>query len=242
MCRVSLEGKTLKIVRVHNPSGLKAAKPKRSVKTMAARRRRRTTTVRRRSTRARAAVNPRRRRRRSVRRHNPVAIVARRRRRHSAAAPHKRRRRSVRRRNPSGLRIGQILKDMVYGAGGAILTRVGASVAQSFVPGAFGSNPLTGPVLQAGIAVTGVRWVGKKFLGQAQGDIMMLGGLISAGLDLADKYLPNIQGQLTGIIRAPVAVAPGVAAPAQLAGYSDVEDVASFADVEDVNLSEFGGY
>jgi hypothetical protein len=99
-----------------------------------------------------------------------------------------------------------------------------------------------------------VRWAGSKFLGGPQGDMMMLGGLISAGLSLADRFLPNIQGQLTGIIRAPVAVAPQAAIPegatmtqpqGALAGYSDVYDVpgfAGFADVEDVNTGAFNNY
>lgn len=207
--------------------------------------RRRKTTVRRRrsNTRARAAVNPRRRRRHR-RRHNPV-IVARRSRRRAVANPRRRRRHSRRRRNPSALRVGQILKDMIYGAGGAILTRTGASLVSGFVPGAFAGNPLVGPGLQAVIAVTGVRWLGKKFLGQSQGDIMMLGGLISAGLDAADRFLPNIQGQLTGIIRAPVQIAAPVNGGAIAAGdqaVGDVYDVTSFADVEDVQLSQFGSY
>jgi len=142
--------------------------------------------------------------------------------------------------------IGAIFKNMVYGAGGAIATRTAAGLALGFVPGALTGTPFTEPVLQALIAVTAVRWAGKKFLGQAQGDIMMLGGLISAGLNAADKFLPNIQGQLTNIVRAPVVVAPvaGVPVPG-LSGYADVEDVpgfSGFADVEDVDTGAFNNY
>jgi len=200
------------------------------------------TRTRRRTVRARAVTNPRRRR--SRRRHNPSRIVARRRTRRLAVNPRRRRRRHFsRRRNPSALRVGQILKDMIYGAGGAILTRTGSSLAMGFVPGSLTANPLAGPALQAVIAVTAVRWAGKKFLGQTQGDIMMLGGLISAGLDAADKFLPNIQGQLTGIIRAPVQVAaPIQAATGDQGALGDVYDVPGFADVEDVQLSDFGSY
>lgn len=137
---------------------------------------------------------------------------------------------------------------MIYGAGGAIVTRSVASIAQGFVPSAFAGNPLAGPVVEAAVAVTIVRWGGKKFLGQQQGDIMMLGGLISAGLKLADQYLPNAQGLLTGIVRAPVSVAPGVGAQAAL---GDVYDVSSqfaalpsggLGDVYDVPTDAFNQF
>lgn len=142
---------------------------------------------------------------------------------------------------------------MVYGAGGAILTRVGSSLVSGFVPGAISQSSFGEPLTQAVIAVTAVRWAGKKFLGQQQGDTMMLGGLISAGLSAADRFLPNIQGQLTGIIRAPVMVAPQAAIPvvgegqpvAALGGYADVYDVpgfAGFADVEDIDTGVFNNY
>ncbi len=211
----------MKLVRVHNPSRVTVAKQRKGAK-MAARRRRKTT--RRRTTTARAsAVNPRRRRRRHSRRRNPTVMAAPRRRRRSVTR-HKRRRHSIRR-NPSALRIGQIAKDMIYGAGGAILTRTGTAVLSGFVPGALSGSPFVDPALQAIIAVTLVRWGGKKFLGQAQGDIMMLGGLISAGLSAADKFLPNIQGQLTSIVRAPIQTAPQAAIPVNGSGLGDVYDV-----------------
>jgi hypothetical protein len=130
---------------------------------------------------------------------------------------------------------------MVYGAGGAILTRVGAGAVQGFIPGSFATQPYMPAVVQAGVAVIGVRWVGKKFLGQKQGDVMMLGGLISAGLALADAYFPNIQQSLSGIIRFPVAAAPVAALPVTAvtgSGLGDVYDVdmvaAGFGDVEEV--------
>lgn len=206
-------------------------------------RRRRTTRRRRRVTRA-VAVNPRRRRHTRRRRRNPLVVM-----RTSSPRRHHRRRRhhSRRRHNPSALRIGQIAKDMIYGAGGAILTRAGTGLISGFVPGALAGSPFIDPVLQAAVAVTGVRWLGKKFLGSNQGDIMMLGGLISAGLSAADKFLPNIQGQLTGILRAPVATAPNAALPQGAQALSDVEDVDMVAagfgglhgilgDVEDVQM------
>lgn len=142
--------------------------------------------------------------------------------------------------------VGTIFKDMVYGAGGAILTRVGATILEGFVPASFASAPYTKAGVQAAVAVIGVRFAGKKFLGPKQGDIMMLGGLISAGLALADAYFPNIQSQLTSVFRAPVVVAPG-AVPAT--GLGDVYDVPldspvfrGFGDVEDVDINIFGGY
>lgn len=191
------------------------------------------------------AVNPRRRRRRS-RRRNPTVIVARRRRSKRAVSTNPRRRRHARRRNPSAIQVGQILKNILYGTGGAIATRTGASLVSGFVPGAFAGNPLTGPVLQAVIAATLVRWAGGKFLGKSQGDIMMFGGFISAGLDAADKFLPNIQNQLTGIIRAPVSIAPGVGGQAAaLAGVGDVYEVSGFnglGDVYDVSTSEYNNF
>lgn len=227
----------MKIVRVHNPSGLRTTK--RKVKTMARRRRRSTTKRRRRTTRA-VAVNPRRRRRHTRRRR----IVA----RAINPARRTRRRRHARRRNPSAIHVGQIFKNIVYGTGGAIATRTLASLASGFVPGAFAGNQLTGPLLQIALAATVVRWGGKKFLGQQQGDALMFGGFISAGLALADQYLPNVQNQLSGIFSHPVSVAPGVA-PAGLSGYGaygDVEEVHGFAgglgDVEDVMVNEFGSY
>jgi hypothetical protein len=144
------------------------------------------------------------------------------------------------------MHLGQIFKNIVYGTGGAIITRSAASIASGFVPGMFAGNPLVGPALQVALAATLVRWGGKKFLGGPQGDAMMFGGFISAGLDLADKFLPNVQGQISGIFRSPVSVAPGVTSAGQLAGLSDVEEVHGFAgpfgDVEDVMLNEFGAY
>lgn len=239
----------MKIIRVHNPGGLRATKIKRR-KTVAKRRRRRRNATRSVSVK-RTVANPRRRRRRSRRRRNPsTAIVARRangRRSLSAARianPRRRRRRHHgRRHNPSAMHIGSIFKDMVYGAGGAILTRAGASVAQGFVPASFAA-PYMPAAVQAAVAVFGVRWGAKKFLGQKQADIMMLGGLISAGLALGDAYFPNLQGQITGIFRQPVVVAPNAAT-----GLGDVYEVPldspvfrGFGDVEDVDLNIFGGY
>lgn len=189
-------------------------------------------------------VNPRRRRR--SRRRNPTVIVARRRSRRAVSVNPRRRRRHARRSNPSAIQVGQILKNILYGTGGAIATRTGASLVSGFVPGAFAGNPLTGPVLQAVIAATLVRWAGGKFLGKPQGDIMMFGGFISAGLDAADKFLPNIQNQLTGIIRAPVSIAPGVGGQAAaLAGVGDVYEVPGFnglGDVYDIATSDFNNF
>lgn len=207
---------------------------------MAARRKRKTT--RRRRAAVATATNPRRRRRRHSRRRNPV-IVARSTRRHHSP---RRRRLSRRRHNPSALRFGQIAKDMIYGAGGAILTRTGTALVSGFVPGAFAGSPFIDPLLQAVVAATAVRYLGRKFLGGSQGDIMMLGGLISAGLSAADKFLPNIQGQLNGIIRAPIQTAPPAALPVSGGGMGDVYDVdmqaagfGGLSDVEDVTLDQF---
>ncbi len=207
---------------------------------MAARRRRKTT--RRRAKRA-SAVNPKRRRRRHSRRRNPIIVARSTTRRRST----RRRRRFSRRSNPiSGLRVGQIFKDMVYGAGGAILTRTGTALVTGFVPGVFAGSPFVDPALQALIAVTIVRWGGKKFLGGPQGDILMLGGLISAGLSLADKFLPNVQGQLTNIVRAPIHTAPQAAVPVTGGGLGDVYDVdmqaagfGALGDVYDVDNDMF---
>lgn len=186
------------------------------------------------------AANPRRHRRRRVRRAaNPVARRTRRRSVGGAVNP-RHRRRHHRRRNPSGMRIGQIFKDMVYGAGGAVGTRVLAGVAQGLIPGSFQTSPLAAPLVQAGIAVTAVRWLGTKFLGKAQGDMMMTGGLISAGLALADSYFPNIQNSLTGIIRAPLSLSPQAA---QAAGAQQIAQAqAAMGDVEDVPSSFFAGF
>lgn len=239
----------MKVVRVHNPNGLLATK--RKVKTMA---KRKAATGRRKTRKRTTAANPRKRRSSTrARRRNPGIV---RRRRHSRATANPRRRHSRRRRNPSAMHVGQVLKNVLYGTAGAIATRVASGLAMGFIPGALSSNQLAEPVTQAVIAVTVVRWAGKKFLGQAQGDTMALGGLISAGLNAADKFLPNIQGQLSGIIRAPVQIAPGAAIPmvgagapaaalAGYAGYADVEDVpgfAGYADVEDIETGAFNNY
>ncbi len=198
------------------------------------RKRRRSASVGRPRSVARKAVNPRRRRR--SRRRNPTVIVARRRhsRRAVSAAPRRRRRHS-RRRNPSAFNIGQIFKTAVYGAGGAILTRTATSIGLGFVPGALTGNQFANPVAQALIAATLIHWGAKKFLGQTQADAMRAGGFISAGLALADAFLPNIQGQLTGIVRAPVSVAP----PASLSDVYEVDGFNGLNDVYDVQGSEF---
>lgn len=143
---------------------------------------------------------------------------------------------------------------MIYGGGGAILTRAISSVAEGLVPGSFATSPLMRPVVQAAVAVIPVRYLGKKFLGgQKQADLMMLGGLISAGLALADAYFPNLQGQLTGIFRAPLSLtaAPQAAIPvgvSSTAGFSDVYDVqvlpgsfGGFGDVEAVDMNSMFG-
>jgi hypothetical protein len=136
---------------------------------------------------------------------------------------------------------------MVYGGGGAIATRALSTVAEGLVPSSFAGSPLMRPGVQAIIAVTAVRWGGKKFLGQQQGDTMMLGGLISAGLALADVYLPNLQSQLTNVFRFPIgggvqAAVPATAQAALAGGYGDVYEVpngifesfAGMGDVEEV--------
>jgi len=219
----------MKLVRVHNPSRIAVAKRRKGTK-MAKRRRK---TTRRRRVSARAA-NPvrRRRRRRHSRRRNPI-IVARstRRRRHHT----RRRRHSTRRRNPSALRLGQIAKDMIYGAGGAILTRTGAALVTGFVPGSLIAFPFADAVLEAVIAASAVRWGVSKFLGKPQGDIAMLGGLISAGLKAADRVLPNAQQSLIGSVRAPIQTAPQAAVPVQGGGLGDVYDV-------DMQAAGFGGF
>lgn len=242
----------MKLVRVHNPGRIVVARKRKGTKKMAARRRLKRRgrssydTARVARARASRASNPRRRRRHS-RRRNPTIVARTTRRRHARATNPRRRRRHSRRRNPSALRIGQIAKDMIYGAGGAILTRTGTSLISGFVPGALTGSPFVDPVLQAAVAVIPVRWLGKRFLGQTQGDIMMLGGLISAGLSFADKFLPNIQGQLTSVIRTPIQTAPQAAIqPVNGAGLGDVYDVdmtaagfGALGDVYDVDNEMF---
>lgn len=216
---------------------------------MAARRRRSST--RRRVARARAA-NPRRRRRVRRRRHNPAIVMRRRHRTH-----HRRRRHSIRRRrNPSAMRIGQVLKDALYGTAGAIATRSASALAQGFIPSAFAGFPLAEPLLQAFLAATVVRWAGKKFLGGPQGEIMAIGGYISAGLSAADKLIPGAQSSIVNIFNRPLAPAAQAQLPGAVnagTGLSDVYDVdmqaAGFGnvpfglgDVYDVQLDQFGGY
>lgn len=184
-----------------------------------------------------AASNPRRRRR-VRRRRNP--IVARSVTRRRVTSNPRRRRRSRRRSNPSMAGVGSMLKQMIYGAGGAIATRIGYGLTSQFVPAGLGSSRVAKPAIKAAIAAVPVRWAGGKFLGKQQGDLMMLGGLIDAGVDLVNAFLGDVEGQLTTIIRAPVQqLSDGV--PATSAGMADVEDVpiyspafAGLGDVEDV--------
>ena len=124
---------------------------------------------------------------------------------------------------------------MAYGAGGAVLTRAGTQIVSGFVPGMFAGSPFINPALQALLAVTAVRWGVTKVMGKSQGDIAMLGGLISSGLSLFDKVLPNLQGQLTSIVSAPIATAPQAAIPVQGSGLGDVYDV-------DMTAAGFGGF
>lgn len=240
----------MKIVRIHNPTGLRATKRRRTKVATKRRRTRRAkaTTKRRRrnpSTVVARAANPRRRRRRR----NPVtSVVAR-----SAsrvANPSRRRRRSrkrnpSRRFNPTAMKIGEIFKDMVYGAGGAVATRAISAAVQGFVPAGLASNPISRPILQALVAAFPVRMAAKKFLGQKASDIAMLGGLISAGLEAADVYFPGVQGSLTNILNfAPTPVAPAAQLGGFRGGIGDVYDVPNsvfqgLGDVEDVTPDAF---
>lgn len=201
---------------------------------------------------ARARVNPRRRRHTRRRRHNPGIVMR------VAPRRHRRRHYSRRRRNPSAIRVGQALKDTIYGSIGAIGTRAVSALAQGFVPGAFSGFALSGPILQALIAATVIRWGGKKFLGPQQGELLMLGGFISAGLAAADILLPggSSGAGLTNIFQRPIAAAPQAQLPGSVnagTALSDVYDVdmngAGFGgipyglgDVEDVTLDQFGNY
>lgn len=142
------------------------------------------------------------------------------------------------------MKIGEILKDMIYGGFGAIGTRVGANAIQSLAPGIVSGTlgAYATPAIQAAVAVVPIHWIGKKFLGQKQADMLMLGGLISAGLALADAAVPNLQGRLQSYL--PVYTAPQAALPVVVpttgAGLGDVYDVdmvaAGFGDVEEVPL------
>lgn len=238
----------MRLVKVHNPSGLGAVTGRKKVAT---RRKRRTT--KRRAVRRVVASNPKRRRHRRRRTTSLARVsnpVRRHRRRRSVALSNPRRRHHRRRHNPSGMGIGKMLKDIIYGTGGAILARTGSGLLIGFVPGGLGSSPLADPILQAALSATAIKWLGRKFLGGAQADIMMLGGFISAGLAAANVLLPNIQGQLTSIIRAPVAVAPVAPGATAMSDVYDVNMVDSgfggllngFGDVEDVDVNMFGSY
>ncbi len=236
----------MKLVRVHNPSRIKIAR-KRKVKKMATRRRRTTTKRRRRAVARTRAANPRRRRRHARRRRNPGLVARASNPIGRVSNPRRRRRRRIgRRHNPSALRIGQLAKDALYGAGGAVLTRAGTQVLSNFAPSivAMGGN-YAEPIVQAAVAATVVRWAGGKFLGKQQGDVMMIGGLISAGLSLFDRVLPNLQGQIAGFAMRPIVAAPGAVIPVQGGGMGDVYDVdmeaAGFGDVEAVDLAQFNG-
>lgn len=184
------------------------------------------------------ATNPRRRRHVRRRRRNPVMARSITRR---ASNPRRHRRRHHRRRsNPSMAGVGSILRNAIYGAGGAVLGRVGYSLVSGFVPAGFGSSPFVKPLIKAGLGATVVKWAGTKFFGAAQGQMAALGCYVDAGLDLVNAFLPNAEGQITGIFRAPVqaALPPG---QDTVSGFSDVEDVplgspafAGLGDVEDV--------
>ena len=217
-------------------------------------RRRRKTTRRRRRAVAPVAANPRRRRRVRRRRHNP--IVARRTRRSVTSNPRRRRHHRRRRSNPSFSGVGSIVRSAIYGAGGAILTRVVAGIGEGFVPAGFAGSKLTRPILQAAAAATVVPWGVGKLMGKPAADLARVGGFISAGLEFFEAYLPGAQSGLSSILRAPIQIAQTIPqqlasqgatpdqiaqAGAQLAGlrgpFGDVEDVdmrAAFGDVEDI--------
>ena len=189
---------------------------------------------------AAAASNPRRRRRSYRRSRNPVVARSVTRRR-ITSNPRRRRRARRRSSNPSMAGVGSLLKQMIYGAGGAIVTRIGYGVASGFIPAGLGSSRVAKPAIKAAIAAVPVRWAGGKFLGKQQGDLMMLGGLIDAGVDLVNAFLGDVEGQLTTIIRAPVQQLSNGEGVTTVAGFADVEDVpigsaafAGFGDVEDV--------
>lgn len=192
------------------------------------------------------AANPRRRRRRR----NPATRALATRTATRAVNPsHRRRRRRrnpARRFNPTAMKVGEILKDMIYGAGGAVATRALSAAVVGFVPASLASNPISRPVVQALVAVFPVRIGVKKFLGQRASDIAMLGGLISAGLEAADVYFPGVQNSLTNVFRPsiPATTVTPAAALGGYRGYGDVYDVpnsvfAGMGDVEDVPMGIF---
>lgn len=154
--------------------------------------------TRRRRKRAVMVSKPRRRRRavrRVARRRRAVVTVAPRRRRRSrrnvmVAAPRRSHRRRARRHyahNP-GMSSG-FLSDAMYITGGFVATRVAYGMAAPYLSGFL---PVDQPLVRIagkGAVAFGLGWLGKRFLGQRVGQMLMVGGMVEAMNDAVKTFV-----------------------------------------------------
>lgn len=155
--------------------------------------------TRRRRKRAVSVAKPRRRRRavrRVARRRHSVAVAPRRRRRSRRnvmvhAAPrrraHRRRSRRSYAHNP-GLSSG-FLSDAMYITGGFVATRVAYGMAAPYLSGFL---PVDQPLVRIagkGAVAFGLGWLGKRFLGQRVGQMLMVGGMVEAMNDAVKTFV-----------------------------------------------------
>lgn len=155
---------------------------------------------RRKSSRKRAKVvvinNPRKRRRSHRRRRSAVAVMnsPRRRHRRHRINPRRSHRRSFRR-NP-GLPTTGFVMDAVYVTGGFFATRLAAGTVLPML-GTMADQPLV-RIAGKGVVAWGLGWVGGKFLGSRQGQLLMLGGLVEVLSDAVKTYVSPYVPALAG--------------------------------------------
>lgn len=124
--------------------------------------------------------------------------------------------------NPMGGRIGSLMMDTLVGTIGAIAARGGTDLIQGLV--VLPDNKLARPVVTASLAVFVTGPLSKRLpmLGR-RSDLVTIGGLVAAGLEAADAFIPDVAGRLRArATNLANSIRGGVSAPvAGLAGYYD---------------------
>jgi hypothetical protein len=92
-------------------------------------------------------------------------------------------------------RIGSLLADTAVGTIGALAARTGTDMISNVVQ--LPNHPLARPVVTASLAVFVTAPLAKKLpvIGK-RSDLIMVGGLIAAGLDAADAMLPDVTNRI----------------------------------------------
>lgn len=111
-------------------------------------------------------------------------------------APRRHRRRSASRsrsyRSNPGLQTG-FLMDAVYVTGGFFATRVAVGYVMPYLPMA--EQPIV-RIAAKGALAFGLGWAGKRFLGQRQGQLLLLGGMVEALSDAVRTFVSPYVPQL----------------------------------------------